>query len=77
MRVRKTDEEKRYRAAFAAIVARWHNDEITVDEKRQQIAELNEFYFGDKPAALTRAKVLVTSPAWTDDEPERYWWEDK
>lgn len=75
MRVRKTDEERAYRAAFAMIVARWHNDEITVDEKRQQIAELNEFYFGDKPAALTRAKVLVTSPAYTDDDEREPWWQ--
>lgn len=74
MRVRKTSEEKRYWAAFNAIMDAWYAGQIDMDTKRQRIAELNEFYWGDKPAALTRARVLVTSPAYTDDEPEREWY---
>lgn len=54
-------------------MARFHNDEISVDTKRQLIAEENEFFHGDHVAALTRARTLVTSPA--DDEPEGFWWQ--
>ncbi len=76
MRVRKRDEEKRYWAAFSKIMNRWYTGQIDVDEKREQIARLNEFYWGDKPAALTPARVLVTSPA-TEAEEDRFWWQDK
>jgi hypothetical protein len=59
---------------------------ITYRQKRELIERENEFFYGDHPRSLTAGKiqpeperVLVpaASPPYTDDEPERYWWEDK
>lgn len=78
-------------ARIARIVTQWQDHaghgcehEITLRQKRDQIRELNVFFYGDRTRSARKRELVaaVESPPVSganalayEDEPEEFWWQ--
>lgn len=71
-------------ARIERIKQRWFAGEISLRQKRDQIRELNVFFYGDRThtarkrqlvAAVETPPVSGANALAYDDEPQEFWWQ--